>query len=112
MEPGVADNGPVRLGQCGPHDPGRDRGVLGELAGAIAEDPAGPVRDEVLVEGDPGLGAAAGEVALGERPERLFAELDEADAFGDGAKFATELDRVMSGCSPDSVKVTSVVLVR
>ncbi len=41
MEPGVADNGPVRLGHGGPHDPGRDRGVLGELASAIAEDPAG-----------------------------------------------------------------------
>ncbi|PVC78899.1 hypothetical protein DBP15_00775 [Streptomyces sp. CS065A] len=34
-----------------------------------------------------------------------------APALGD-TRLATELDRVMSGCSPDSVKVASVVLVR
>lgn len=37
---------------------------------------------------------------------------DDAGEEGGWPRGATELDRVMSGCSPDSVKVTSVVLVR
>lgn len=33
LEPGVADDGPVRLGHRGVRDPGSDRRVLGELVG-------------------------------------------------------------------------------
>lgn len=53
VEPGVADDGPVRLGHHGPRDPGRGRRVLGELVSAMAEDPAGPVADEVFVKATP-----------------------------------------------------------
>jgi hypothetical protein len=40
------------------------------------------------VKGKRGLGAAASEVTVGKRPQRLCVERDEVDAFGYGEKFA------------------------
>lgn len=74
--PASPTTAPSGSGHHGPRDPGRGGRVLGDLAGAIAEDPAGPLTDEVFVEGDPGLGAATGKVATGKRPQRLRAQFD------------------------------------
>lgn len=74
-----------------------------------------------------GCGDLGGPVTVEEKATRVFDSLssevgvwrkavcllEAADQVGGvGVQGGTELDRVMSGCSPDSARVASVVLVR